>query len=68
MAIRRRKEVSAYLLEVLEQLGVDETAGALVEGSVDGDDVALGNQLDEVLNTASLDSLGGVCGEAGEMT
>ena len=45
------------LLEVLEELSVDETLGALVEGRVDGDDVALGDELLEVLDAAGVDGL-----------
>jgi hypothetical protein len=33
------------LLEVLEQVGVDEPTGALVQRAVDGDDVALRDEL-----------------------
>ena len=49
------------LLEVLEQLGVAEAARALVQGAVDGDDVALGDEVLQVLDTASSNLLGGVC-------
>ena len=41
------------LLEVREQLSVDETAGSLVEGAVDGDDIALEEESDRVRCKAS---------------
>ena len=48
------------LLEVLEQLSVDEAARALVQGAVDGDDIALGDKLFQVLDAAGTDLLGSV--------
>jgi hypothetical protein len=47
------------LLEVLQELGVDESASTLVQGAVDGDDVTLGDELLKVIDAAGLDSLGG---------
>lgn len=47
------------LLEVLKELGVDQAAGTLVKGAVDGDDITLGDEFLEVLDTASIYSLGG---------
>ena len=44
---------------MLEELGVDEAARAVVEGTVDGDDVALGDKVFEVFDTAGVDGLGG---------
>lgn len=42
---------------MLEEVGVDQVAGTLVERAVDGDNVALRNHLLKVLNTASVDRL-----------
>lgn len=47
------------LLEVLKKFGVDESTGTFVEGAVNGDDIALRDELLEVLNAASFDGLGG---------
>lgn len=55
------------LLEVLEQVGVDEPAGALVEGCVDGDNVTLRDHLLEVLDAARPDCLLAVGREVGEV-
>lgn len=49
------------LLEVREELSVNEVAGSVVERGVDGDDIASGNELLQVLDTASTDSLGSLC-------
>lgn len=57
---RAGKRGTTYLLEVLQELGVDEVARALVQRAVDGDDVTLGNQILEVRNAAGVDSLGGI--------
>jgi hypothetical protein len=51
------------LLEVFEQLGVDETACAFVQGAVDSDDITLGNKLLQVLNAAGID---GLCSSLGQ--
>lgn len=47
------------LLKVLEKIGVDESTGTFVEGAVDGDEIALRDELPEVLDAASIDGLGG---------
>lgn len=46
------------LLEVLQELGVDETASALVQRAVDGNDVALRHEVLKVLDAARFDGLG----------
>lgn len=51
----------AHLLEVREELGVDEVAGSVVERGIDGDDIALGDEVLEVFDTASTDDLGSLC-------
>lgn len=47
------------LFKVLEKIGVDESTGTFVEGAVDGDEIALRDELLEVLDAASIDGLGG---------
>ena len=47
----------AALLEVLEHLGIEEVLGTGVKGSVDGDDVALLDQVGRVLDVASVELL-----------
>ena len=49
---------------MLEELGVYEAAGAFVQRAVDGDDVALRDELLEVLDAARTDLLLGLLGEA----
>jgi hypothetical protein len=49
------------LLDVLERLLVKETARALVQRAVDGDDIALCEQVLKLLDAADFDSLGGLC-------
>lgn len=49
-------------LDGLEQLLVEETACALVERTVDGDHVTLGDHFLQTLDTAGLDGLSGVGG------
>jgi hypothetical protein len=49
------------LLEVLEKLSVDEAECTLVQRAVDGDDVALRDEVLEVFDTTSLDGLGSSC-------
>ena len=44
--------IGTYLLEVLEEVGVDKTLGALVQRSVDGDDIALRDKVLQVLDAA----------------
>jgi len=51
------------LLEVLEELCVDEATSTFVERTVDGDDVALGDELLKALNAASIHSLGSCVGQ-----
>ena len=51
------------LLEVLEQLGVDQSTGTLVKRAVDSDNIALRDELLEVLDAARLHSLGSGSGE-----
>jgi len=51
------------LLEVLEQLGVHQSAGTLVKRAVDGNDIALRDKLLEVLDAAGIHSLGSGSGE-----
>lgn len=54
-----------HLLEVREQLGVDEVASSVVERGVDGNDVALGNEVLQVFDTTSTDGLGSSFRESG---
>lgn len=48
-------------LEVREEVRVNEMVGAGVKGCVDRDDVALGDEVFEVLDAAGVDGLGGIC-------
>ena len=48
------------LLEMFQQVGVDETLGSLVEGSVDCDNIALRDECFEIFHTASVDRLFGI--------
>ena len=50
------------LLEVLEEIGIDESTSAFVQRAVDGDDVALGDEFLEILDAACFDSLRSSCG------
>ena len=45
------------LLEALQELCIDETTSALVQRAVDGDDVALRDEVLEVLDATSVDGL-----------
>lgn len=49
------------LLEVLEKLSVDEAKCTLVQRAVDGDDVALRDEVLEVLDATSIDGLSSSC-------
>lgn len=51
------------LLEGLEEFLVDEALCTFVEGAVHGDDVALGYELLQILNSAGIDALGGLLGK-----
>jgi len=51
------------LLEVLEEFGIDETAGSFVQGAVDGDDIAHGDHFLKRFDPASLDSGSGLLGK-----
>ena len=49
------------LLEVLEEVSVHEAAGTFVQWAVDGDNIALGDEILEILDTTSVDCLCGLC-------
>ena len=49
------------LLEVLQKICVDEVTGAFVKGSVDGNNIALRNELLQILDAASTNCLGSLC-------
>jgi len=53
------------LLEVLQEFVVHETPGSLVKRAVDGDDIALRDQLLQILDTDSTHRLGSSCGKRG---
>lgn len=54
---------TTYRLEVAEKLGIDEALCTFVKGAVDSDDVALGNKLLEIVDTAGANGLGSSWGE-----